>query len=77
MFSGILISSDELFKMIEEGPSSLAINNSAVYFTGVFISSFVWFREQCTSLVLMVDYKVFFFDNKSINAYDFVRGEKK
>ena len=81
MFSlAYLISSDELIKMIEEGPSSHSSTLIALsIFTGVFYFVFVWFREQvCIIACPYGRLQGVLLDNKSINvAYDFVRGEKE
>jgi cytochrome c oxidase accessory protein FixG len=80
VFLAYLISSDELFKMIQEGPelhSSTLI--SLLIFTGVFYFIFAWFREQvCIIACPYGRLQGVLLDNKSINvAYDFVRGEKQ
>lgn len=80
VFLAYLISSDELFKMIEDGPEShLSILIALLIFTGVFYFVFVWFREQvCIIACPYGRLQGVLLDNKSINvAYDFVRGEKE
>jgi len=80
VFLAYLISSDELFKMIEEGPESHQSTLIALLiFTGVFYFVFVWFREQvCIIACPYGRLQGVLLDNKSINvAYDFVRGEKE
>ncbi len=80
VFLAYLISSDELFKMIEDGPESHQSTLIALLiFTGVFYFVFVWFREQvCIIACPYGRLQGVLLDNKSINvAYDFVRGEKE
>ena len=80
VFLAYLISSDELFKMIEEGPANhISTLISLFIFTGVFYFVFVWFREQvCIIACPYGRLQGVLLDNKSINvAYDFVRGEKE
>lgn len=80
VFLAYLISSDELFKMIEEGPKNhLGTLIALLIFTGVFYFVFVWFREQvCIIACPYGRLQGVLLDNKSINvAYDFVRGEKE
>lgn len=80
VFLAYLISSDELFKMIEEGPEShLSTLIALLIFTGIFYFVFVWFREQvCIIACPYGRLQGVLLDNKSINvAYDFVRGEKE
>ena len=80
VFLAYLISSDELFKMIEEGPQSHSSTLiSLLIFTGVFYFIFAWFREQvCIIACPYGRLQGVLLDNKSINvAYDFVRGEKQ
>ena len=80
IFLAYLISSDELFKMIEEGPeSNFSTLVALLIFTGVFYFIFVWFREQvCIIACPYGRLQGVLLDNKSINvAYDFVRGEKE
>jgi cytochrome c oxidase accessory protein FixG len=80
VFLAYLISSDELFRLIEDGP--LAHTNtfiSLLIFTSVFYFVFAWFREQvCIIACPYGRLQGVLLDNKSINvAYDFVRGEKE
>ena len=80
VFLAYLISSDQLMRMIEEGPSNhLSTLISLLIFTGVFYFVFVWFREQvCIIACPYGRLQGVLLDNKSINvAYDFVRGEKE
>jgi cytochrome c oxidase accessory protein FixG len=80
VFLAYLISSDELFKMIEDGPENhISTLISLSIFTGVFYFIFTWFREQvCIIACPYGRLQGVLLDNKSINvAYDFVRGEKE
>ena len=80
VFLAYLISSDELIKMIEEGPGNhTSTLISLIIFTGVFYFIFAWFREQvCIIACPYGRLQGVLLDNKSINvAYDFVRGEKE
>ena len=80
IFLAYLISSDELLKMIEEGPTNhISTLISLLIFTGVFYFVFAWFREQvCIIACPYGRLQGVLLDNKSINvAYDFVRGEKE
>jgi cytochrome c oxidase accessory protein FixG len=80
VFLAYLISSDELFKMIEEDPANhISTLVSLSIFTGVFYFIFAWFREQvCIIACPYGRLQGVLLDNKSINvAYDFVRGEKE
>jgi cytochrome c oxidase accessory protein FixG len=80
VFLAYLISSDELFKMIEEGPkNNISTLIALLIFTGVFYFIFAWFREQvCIIACPYGRLQGVLLDNKSINvAYDFVRGEKE
>ncbi|MBF2709789.1 cytochrome c oxidase accessory protein CcoG [Flavobacterium soyangense] len=80
VFLAYLISSDELIKMIEEGPENhMSTLISLFIFTGVFYFIFAWFREQvCIIACPYGRLQGVLLDNKSINvAYDFVRGEKE
>ena len=80
VFLAYLISSDELFKMIQEGPENhLSTLISLSIFTGVFYFIFTWFREQvCIIACPYGRLQGVLLDNKSINViYDFVRGEKE
>jgi len=80
VFLAYLIGSDELIKMIEDGPAShISTLISLFIFTGVFYFIFAWFREQvCIIACPYGRLQGVLLDNKSINvAYDFVRGEKE
>lgn len=80
IFLAYLIGSDELFRMIEEGPeNNISTLISLIIFTGVFYFIFAWFREQvCIIACPYGRLQGVLLDNKSINvAYDFVRGEKE
>jgi cytochrome c oxidase accessory protein FixG len=80
VFLAYLISSDQLFEMIEEGPANhISTLVSLSIFTGVFYFIFAWFREQvCIIACPYGRLQGVLLDNKSINvAYDFVRGEKE
>ena len=80
VFLAYLISSDELFQMIEDGPAThVSTLIALLIFTGVFYFVFVWFREQvCIIACPYGRLQGVLLDNKSINvAYDFVRGEKE
>jgi cytochrome c oxidase accessory protein FixG len=80
VFLAYLISSDELFRLIEEGPLvHLSSFLSLLIFTGVFYFVFAWFREQvCIIACPYGRLQGVLLDKKSINvAYDFVRGEKE
>ncbi|MBG6111088.1 cytochrome c oxidase accessory protein FixG [Flavobacterium sp. CG_9.10] len=80
VFLAYLISSDELFKMIKEGPENhVSTLVSLLIFTGVFYFIFAWFREQvCIIACPYGRLQGVLLDDKSINvAYDFVRGEKE
>jgi len=80
VFLAYLISSDELLKMIEEGPENhVSTLISLLIFTGVFYFIFAWFREQvCIIACPYGRLQGVLLDDKSINgAYDFVRGEKE
>lgn len=80
VFLAYLISSDNLFLMIEEGPlSNQRTLVALLIFTGVFYFIFAWFREQvCIIACPYGRLQGVLLDNKSINvAYDFVRGEKE
>lgn len=80
VFLAYLISSDELFKMITDGPENhVSTLISLFIFTVVFYFIFVWFREQvCIIACPYGRLQGVLLDNKSINvAYDFVRGEKE
>ncbi len=80
VFLAYLISSDELIKMIEDGPeNNVSTLISLFIFTGIFYFIFAWFREQvCIIACPYGRLQGVLLDNKSINvAYDFVRGEKE
>jgi cytochrome c oxidase accessory protein FixG len=80
VFLAYLISSDELIRMIEEGPQNhLSTLAALLIFTGVFYFIFAWFREQvCIIACPYGRLQGVLLDNKSINVvYDFVRGEKQ
>ncbi len=80
VFLAYLISSDELFKIIQEGPTNhLNTLISLSIFTGVFYFIFTWFREQvCIIACPYGRLQGVLLDNNSINViYDFVRGEKE
>jgi cytochrome c oxidase accessory protein FixG len=80
VFLAYLISSEELFRMIEEGPAShISTLVALTIFTGVFYFIFVWFREQVCIIVCPYGrLQGVLLDDKSINvSYDFVRGEKE
>ena len=78
VFLAYLIGSDELLKLITEGPAD---NTSTLIplliFTGIFYFVFAWFREQvCIIACPYGRMQGVLLDNKSINvAYDHVRGE--
>ncbi|WP_158981043.1 MULTISPECIES: cytochrome c oxidase accessory protein CcoG [unclassified Flavobacterium] len=79
VFLAYLISSDALYKMIEEGPRNhISTLVSLGIFTGVFYFIFAWFREQvCIIACPYGRLQGVLLDDKSINvAYDFIRGEK-
>lgn len=78
VFLAYLISSDELIKMVTEGPANnLSTLIALLIFTGVFYFVFAWFREQvCIIACPYGRMQGVLLDNKSINvAYDHVRGE--
>ncbi len=80
VFLAYLISSDELFKMINEGAQNhVSTLIALLIFTGVFYFIFAWFREQvCIIACPYGRLQGVLLDDKSINvAYDFVRGEKE
>ncbi|TDD98654.1 cytochrome c oxidase accessory protein CcoG [Flavobacterium cellulosilyticum] len=80
VFLAYLIGSDELFRMIEEGPENhVSTLISLSIFTGIFYFIFAWFREQvCIIACPYGRLQGVLLDDKSINvAYDFVRGEKE
>jgi cytochrome c oxidase accessory protein FixG len=80
VFLAYLISSDELFRLIEDGPlAHVSTFVSLLIFTSVFYFVFAWFREQvCIIACPYGRLQGVLLDKKSINvAYDFVRGEKE
>ena len=80
VFLAYLISSDELLKMISDGPENhYSTLISLLIFTAIFYFIFAWFREQvCIIACPYGRLQGVLLDDKSINvAYDFVRGEKE
>jgi cytochrome c oxidase accessory protein FixG len=80
VFLAYLIGSDQLVKMIEDGPAlHVSTLISLLIFTAVFYFIFAWFREQvCIIACPYGRMQGVLLDNKSINvAYDHVRGEKE
>lgn len=80
VFTAYLVSSDQLFLMIEHGPMAHKSTFIAVIiFTGVFYFVFAWFREQvCIIACPYGRLQGALLDDKSIVvAYDYVRGEKE
>lgn len=80
IFLAYLIGSDELVKIVEDGPKPHLGNFIALLiFTAVFYFIYAWFREQvCIIACPYGRLQGVLLDNKSINvAYDFVRGEKQ
>ena len=78
VFLAYLIGSDELIKLITEGPANnIATLITLLIFTGIFYFVFAWFREQvCIIACPYGRMQGVLLDNKSINvAYDHVRGE--
>ncbi len=78
VFLAYLVGSDELLKMITEGPKeNLHTLVALLIFTAVFYFVFAWFREQvCIIACPYGRMQGVLLDNKSINvAYDHVRGE--
>lgn len=78
VFLAYLVGSDELIKMITEGPAkNLHTLVALLIFTAVFYFVFAWFREQvCIIACPYGRMQGVLLDNKSINvAYDHVRGE--
>ena len=78
VFLAYLIGSDELFKLITEGPAkNISTLIPLLIFTGIFYFVFAWFREQvCIIACPYGRMQGVLLDNKSINvAYDHVRGE--
>lgn len=80
VFLAYLIGGDEVFKLVEEGPSQNTSTLIALLiFTAVFYFIYTWFREQVCIIVCPYGrMQGVLLDNKTINvAYDHVRGEKK
>ncbi len=78
VFLAYLVGSDELIKMVTEGPAkNLHTLVALLIFTAVFYFVFAWFREQvCIIACPYGRMQGVLLDNKSINvAYDHVRGE--
>ncbi len=78
VFLAYLVGSDELIKMITEGPAqNMHTLVALLIFTAVFYFVFAWFREQvCIIACPYGRMQGVLLDNKSINvAYDHVRGE--
>ncbi|RZJ68683.1 MAG: cytochrome c oxidase accessory protein CcoG [Flavobacterium sp.] len=79
IFLAYLIGSDELIRIVEDGPKSHVGNFiTLLLFTIVFYFVYAWFREQvCIIACPYGRLQGVLLDNKSINVvYDFVRGEK-
>lgn len=80
VFTAYLVSSDQLFRMIQDGPKvHTSTFVAVVIFTCVFYFVFAWFREQvCIIACPYGRLQGALLDNKSIVvAYDHVRGEKE
>jgi len=80
VFLAYLIGSDQVLKMITEGPLQNGRTLIALLiFTAVFYFVFAWFREQvCIIACPYGRLQGVLLDNKSIVvAYDYVRGEKE
>lgn len=80
VFTAYLVSSDQLVRMIMDGPLvHLSTFIALLIFTGVFYFVFAWFREQvCIIACPYGRLQGVLLDNKSIVvAYDYVRGEKE
>lgn len=78
VFLAYLIGSDELIKLITEGPArNFGTLIPLLIFTGIFYFVFAWFREQvCIIACPYGRMQGVLLDNKSINVtYDHVRGE--
>ena len=78
VFLSYLLGSDEVLKMVHEGPlNNLSTLIALLIFTGVFYFIFVWFREQvCIIACPYGRLQGVLLDDKSIIvAYDYVRGE--
>lgn len=80
VFLAYLVGSDELFKLITEGPfQNKGTLIALIIFTYVFYFIYMSFREQvCIIACPYGRMQGVLLDNKSINvAYDYVRGEKE
>ena len=80
VFTAYLVSSDQLIRMIKDGPLvHLSTFIALLIFTGVFYFIFAWFREQvCIIACPYGRLQGVLLDNKSVVvAYDYVRGEKE
>jgi cytochrome c oxidase accessory protein FixG len=80
VFTAYLVSSDQLFRMVQDGPMvHTSTFVAVVIFTCVFYFVFAWFREQvCIIACPYGRLQGALLDNKSIVvAYDHVRGEKE
>lgn len=80
VFTAYLVSSDQLIRMILEGPLlHTGTFVALLIFTAVFYFIFAWFREQvCIIACPYGRLQGVLLDNKSIVvAYDYVRGEKE
>ncbi|MFY8188799.1 MAG: cytochrome c oxidase accessory protein CcoG [Flavobacterium sp.] len=80
VFTAYLVSSDQLFRMVQDGPKvHTSTFVAVVIFTCVFYFVFAWFREQvCIIACPYGRLQGALLDNKSIVvAYDHVRGEKE
>jgi len=78
VFLAYILGSDEVLKMINQGPTSnISTLIALLIFTGVFYFVFVWFREQvCIIACPYGRLQGVLLDEKSIVvAYDYVRGE--
>lgn len=78
VFLAYLIGSDEVLKMVHQGPfSNISTLVALLIFTAVFYFIFVWFREQvCIIACPYGRLQGVLLDEKSIIvAYDYVRGE--
>ena len=80
VFLAYLISADELFKLVTDGPGAhLSSFFALIIFSGVFYFVFAWFREQVCIIVcpygrlqgVMLD------RNSVVVAYDYARGENR
>jgi len=80
VFLAYLISADELFRLVTDGPGEhLSSFFALIIFSGVFYFVFAWFREQVCIIVcpygrlqgVMLD------RNSVVVAYDYVRGENR